>query len=270
MGTETFQSLWIGSRLSVMEGLSIRSFLDHGYTFHLYAYQTVENVPAGTIVLPGDQILPADQIFCYRKGYGKGSFAAFSNLFRYRLLLERGGWWTDLDSVCMRPMDFDDEHVVGNERAPDGALQISAGLIKAPRGSRLLQYCWDSCQKVDLSQIRWGQIGPRLMTEAVHTVGIPVRVLEPEAFYPINYWNIWELIEAQRVPPECYSIHLWNSRWRKERLDPDAVYSPACIYEQLKRRFGVGAPQGAPRGPGWPSLARHWWRQLTSSRRRAA
>ena len=99
---------------------------------------------------------------------------------------------------------------------------------------------------------------------------IPVRVLEPDGFYPINYWNIWELIEARRVPPDCCSIHLWNSRWRKERLDPNAVYSPACIYEQLKRRFGVGSPQGAPRGPGWPSFARHWWRQLKSSRRRAA
>ena len=222
MGTQIFQSLWIGSRLSVMERLSIQSFLDHGYTFHLYAYQTVENVPAGTVVLPGEQILPADSIFCYRKGYGKGSFSAFSNLFRYKLLLDRGGWWTDLDCVCMKPMEFDDEHVVGNERPPGGELQIASGLIKAPPGSRLLKFCWDACRKVDLSQIKWGQIGPRLLTKAVHTAGVPVCVVGPDGFCPIDYWNIWQLIEAGHAPPNCYSIHLWNSRWRKERLDPDA------------------------------------------------
>ena len=72
MGTQIFQSLWIGGRLSVMERLSIQSFLDHGYAFHLYAYQAVENVPAGTVVLPGDQILPADSIFCFAKVTAKG------------------------------------------------------------------------------------------------------------------------------------------------------------------------------------------------------
>ena len=159
---------------------------------------------------------------------------------------------------------------VGREWSPDGRWGINNGLIKALCGSLLMKYCWDACQKVDRSQIIWGQIGPRLLAEAVGAAVVPVRILDPAAFYPVDYWNVWQLISAEHLPRNCYAIHLWNSRWRHEHLDPDAVYAPTCIYEQLKRRHGIVLPRGAARGPGWQSLTRHWWRQLKSSRPKAA
>ena len=44
MDHSVIQSLWIGERLSVMEQLSIRSYLDQGHPFHLYVYSPVEPV----------------------------------------------------------------------------------------------------------------------------------------------------------------------------------------------------------------------------------
>lgn len=41
-------------------------------------------------------------------------------MFRYKLILERGGWWVDLDTVCLRPFDLDLEHVFASE--PDGTV----------------------------------------------------------------------------------------------------------------------------------------------------
>jgi mannosyltransferase OCH1-like enzyme len=29
-----------------------------------------------------------------------GSYAGFADHFRYKLLLEKGGWWPDLDMPC--------------------------------------------------------------------------------------------------------------------------------------------------------------------------
>jgi hypothetical protein len=132
MDKPIIQSLWIGTRLSVMEQLSIRSYLAQGYSFHLYVYEPLENVPAGVVLRRAAEILGPEEIFCYQTGPGKGSVAAFSNSFRYKLLLERGGWWTDLDSVCLRRLDFAEEHVLGLQRYPDGSQGVNSGLIKAP------------------------------------------------------------------------------------------------------------------------------------------
>ncbi len=265
MDQATVQSLWVGTRLSTMERVSIRSYLDQGHAFHLFTYRSVDGVPAGAVVRSGEEVLPATDIFRYRRGRGRGSVAAFSNPFRYRLLLDRGGWWSDLDSVCLKPLDFAEDHVFGYERSPNGGTLVGTGLLKAPAGSRLMEYCWHASREVDRSRLEWGEIGPRLITRAVAAVGVPVRIVAPDVFYPIDFWRIWKLVLDRRIPDGCHAIHLWNSGWRLHWLDPDAVYHPDCIYEQLKRRYGVSSPPGAARGPSWRSGVLRRLRQLKAS-----
>jgi hypothetical protein len=214
------------------------------------------------------EILAEKEIFRCRGGFAKGSVAAFADLFRYKLLLERGGWWADMDAVCMRPLDFAEDHVVGWERSPDGGGQVNNALIKAPIGSPLMEYCWQQGRGTDRARLAWGQLGPQLLTGAIEAAAVPVRILPPEAFYPVDYWQVWQLIRSGEMPAACHAIHLWNARWRAERLDPDAVYDPGCLYEQLKRRHGVVAPPGAPRGPRWLPLCRYGLRRLKASLRR--
>ena len=103
------QGLWIGAELSVMEQLSIASFLRNGHEYHLYTYAELANVPAGTVIRDANEILPAAAIFQYKD---RPSYAGFSNFFRYKLLLERGGWWVDSDLVCLRPFDFTVEYFI--------------------------------------------------------------------------------------------------------------------------------------------------------------
>ena len=255
MDQPIIQSLWIGPRLSVMEQLAIRSFMHHGHPFHLYTYGPVDQIPPGTTIRPASEILPSSEI-CRDEAAGDGRRRAsvFANEFRYKLLLDRGGWWTDLDSVCLRPLEFRDEHVLGYEREPDGRRHVATGLMKAPAGSPLMEYCWARCRQADRSRLASGETGPRLMGEALEHVPVPVRILEPAAFYPIDSWRVWQLIRERQMPGLSYAIHLWNSKWRHERLDPDSVYDLECIYEQLKRRFGVASPAGAGYGPGSLSL----------------
>ena len=51
------QGLWIGESLSKLEQLAIKSFIDHGFEYHLYVYSKVENIPKGVIVKNGNDIL---------------------------------------------------------------------------------------------------------------------------------------------------------------------------------------------------------------------
>ena len=90
---EIIQSLWIGESLGPLQKLSIASFLNHGHEYHLHCYQKIGNLPSGVVVKDASETLPASAIFYYQNGPGRGSVAAFANLFRYKLLLEKGGWW---------------------------------------------------------------------------------------------------------------------------------------------------------------------------------
>ena len=146
------QSMWIGNSLSVMESLSISSYLANDHEYHLYVYDDVENVPFGTVLKDGNEIIDKERIFSYKTGEGRGSFSAFSNYFRYKLLYDNGGWWTDTDMVCLKHYDFEDEYVFSSEPY-HGEDHITSGLIKAPKGSDIMKYCWDICQSKDPNSV---------------------------------------------------------------------------------------------------------------------
>lgn len=285
---EVIQSLWIGNRLSTMEQLCVQSFLTLGYEFHLYAYETIANVPFGTRLCSAEEVIPAAEVFVYRHGSDRGNPSAFSNLFRYKLLYERGGWWADLDAALLQPFNFAEEHVFGLERTPGGQTHVGTGLWKSPLGSPLVKYCYDVCQRVNRQELRWGQIGPQLMREAIAAVNVRPRLLDPPCFYPVNYWQIEQFTHPPRHSPspqladDCYSVHLWNSQWRRRALDPDWQYDPECLYEKLIRRFlpagSVDEPAPAQQvGAHRPSLLeigkrtvrtmRQWWAGELRSRR---
>src|SRR3954451_15656251 len=133
------QGLWVRGSLPPIQELSIRSFLSNGHDYHLYSYDEIPNLPPGARLLPATLILPEEKIFRMQGGSGfRNNLAPFADVFRYKLLLERGGWWVDLDFVCLRPFDFAAEWVFASERARDGSHVKAISIIKAPAGSLLM------------------------------------------------------------------------------------------------------------------------------------
>ena len=105
------QSLWVGNRLSRMEYYSIKSFLKLGFIFHLYTYEKVKNVPKGTIIKDGNIIMRKNDIFSL-----KSSFLPFSDIWRYKLLYDKGGYWVDLDMIAIKLFDFKKPFLFSSER----------------------------------------------------------------------------------------------------------------------------------------------------------
>ena len=105
------QSLWVGDKLSRLEYYSIKSFLVLGYTFHLYVYNKVKNIPKGTIIKDANEIMPAKEIFNL-----KSTFLPFSDIWRYKMLYKKGGYWVDMDMICIKALDFKEEYVFSSER----------------------------------------------------------------------------------------------------------------------------------------------------------
>lgn len=236
MQRDVFQSLWIGKRLSQMEVLSIESFLQFGYEYHLYCYDQVANVPRGAKVCDAREILPASDIFYYQGDFANGSPACFADMWRYKLLLEKGGWWVDTDVVCVRPFEFASDHVIGHQREGDRRC-INNAVIRAPVGSPLAQNCYEACQRIDREQIQWGATGPKLVQTAVHELGLSDSVQPPEVFYDIDYWDLGRLFAESELASEACGVHLWQAIWKDRGIDVDGPFPPECLYERMRRQF---------------------------------
>jgi mannosyltransferase OCH1-like enzyme len=230
------QGLWIGSSLSVMEQLSISSFVMNGHQYHLYVYEEPENIPGRAVIRDANEILPSSRVFQYKQ---YPSYAGFSNFFRYKLLLERGGWWADTDTICVKPFDFSEEYVFSSE-IDKGVETINSGIIKAPPGSSVMAYAWDVCQSKDPELLAWGETGPRLIAEAVRKSSMDEYRKPHYVFCPLGYLDWHKVLEPDSGPlfdERTHAIHLWNEMWRKAAQDKDGEYPPECLYEQLKRRY---------------------------------
>ena len=245
MTLERIQTLWIGPRLSALEQLALKSFVHHGHEVDLYTYGQIDGIPPGVTVRDANGILPESRVFLYRE---HRSYSGFSNYFRYRLLLDRGGCWVDMDMVALQPFRFDDEHVFSSEHAR-GREFVTTSFIKAPAGSAVMQRAWDICAQKDTSQIRWGETGPRLLDELVASLGMQQFVRPPESFCPIHHGEWGSLLDpnAPAIPEDALAVHFWNEMWRRNERDKDAAYDPRCLYEQLKSRYGLRTE--TPRAP---------------------
>jgi len=244
------QFLWIGGTLSLMEQLSLTSFVKNGHPVHLYTYEGVTNVPADVQVMDGSEILGPERIFKYKR---EGSYAGFSNIFRYKLLLDRGNYWSDIDVVCIRPWDFADEYVfsgavqrklfgLGDER-----LFIQSCVIKCPPGSGIMQYCYDTSSAKNPQDLVWGEIGPNLLDEAVHRFGHVPHVKRNGAFTIVDWTRAGQLVSGSPLAayrmkravaqPGTYAVHLYNEIWRQSGFDKNGTFPSRSLFETLKRRY---------------------------------
>ena len=130
------RTLWHGSALSVYEGCRCALSSKCGHEVEVYAYEAID-VPQGVRLCDANEIIPRSEIFSYGSGLARGSFAAFSNLFRLKLLYERGGIWADLDVLCLKPMHDLPPSFVGRE----SDKWLNGALLRSPQEIRYANGC---------------------------------------------------------------------------------------------------------------------------------
>ena len=96
----TISSLWIGPRLTFLEHLCLKSFVDAGHPTKLYVYEDVANVPDGVEVSDANSVLPSEAFIINRP---TGSPGPHADKFRYHLLFRTEEIWADTDAYCIKP-----------------------------------------------------------------------------------------------------------------------------------------------------------------------
>jgi hypothetical protein len=247
-GNRIIQSLWIGSPLSLMETLCIRSYLSHGHEFHLYTYGDVGNIPEGTTLRDANEVMPqsvADK-FKYK--------ANFSDYFRFTMLL-KGGWYVDMDSICLRPLDFSSEYIFGSCGCdtmynPVSDLSSSVGkfigsaFIKVPDSNEVMEYCRGCVENWVQGAEQIYDEPMRIVQRAIVKFGFEEYVQAPIVFDPVPYYRLVEVVNPATSwdLKKAYVVHLSRSGWlggsaAHQELNVDGKYSANCLFEQLKKKY---------------------------------
>lgn len=243
MSNKIIQSLWIGDTASVVEQLCINSFLENGHEFHLYTYgDEVRNCPKGTVFKDANDVIPRESV--YRDVLD--TYTSFANWFRYKLLYERGGWWVDMDVICLKPFDFIPDYCFTTEvMFDDGKPQVIANnaIIKAPKHAEFLAEMLMFMSDKDLPKTRWGRFGSIFLDDILKLYDSKGFIQPPPIFCPIN-WHEINLFFEDKVDAdfhESYAIHLWNNMWSKKGIDKNATYHSNSIIERLKSEYLPGS-----------------------------
>ena len=225
MKLEPVQTLWVGPINDLVAGC-LSSFVAHGHDVHLYCYEDPEGVPEGVNTYPAAEILTAHLLEKNALGEGRGSYAAFSDLFRFTLLLKRGGWWVDADVFCLRPFDADTTHVIAAEHDSIGTC-----VIRAPAGSPILEETLKAVAHRNISEVSWteykDEFASVVLAAQLHGV-----IRSEEVFCPIPWNIIAQYVHSLYVPEfplTTVGVHLWNEIWRREDLLPYASRYLTCL-----------------------------------------
>ena len=267
---KTVSGLWgckRGEALSNMERLCIHSFCKNGHNFRLYAYEEISNLPVlsggGKLeVCDAAEILPKSEIFV-----NHGSLAEFADMFRWELLRQRGGWYVDMDVVCLRPFDFSNEIVFGR----DPGLWLAAHVLKFPASHPLTAGLAHACAHPNKTmpwddkarrraktrwrlrfwrdsrkKQRWGESGgPEGLTFAARHFGIENLAKPLHYFAPLHgaHWremtdeSLRERGMLAQLFEHSYAIHFVNTWWTRAKLDKNGEYAANSPFESLKRIY---------------------------------
>jgi hypothetical protein len=227
--------LWIEGPLSRMELLTLKSFMAHGHQFILWAYGRIPTpLPEGVELRNASEIIPPEQVFCYTKGPHPGSFAGFSDIFRYKLLYERGGWWVDMDITCLKPLEFCQPYVFRRHVY----ASVVGNLLKVPPRSKLMLDCYEwTREHVKADNTDWLKpvriLGTNIFTLHLQNYIVHTRHFTSDCDDPVRFATT-----AASLDPDLYAIH-WCNEWLKKLAIDKERPQEGTIYHTLLRRYGL-------------------------------
>lgn len=235
--------LWIGNELSPLEILTLESFTRNGHDFCLWLYDDVKTeIPQGVTKKNAVEILDRSEIFSYRKrnqfGHGKGSYAGFSDIFRYKLLYEYGGWWADMDVTCLKPLDIPEPYVFRRHHV----LNIVGNLMKCPQGSKLMELCYnEAVASVNCNNTDWHKpVG--ILNNNINKLGL--EHFTKELSNP-DSWNMIRkmLFKNVEIKDSWFVIHWVNEEWRRNRINKnfaleDSLYNSLLMENDINHFSG--------------------------------
>jgi len=239
---------WSDALLNAMSHLSLQSMIRQGHPVKLYTYDDVATmqalVPPGVVVVDAGSVVPAS---IYQHAVIHSEIRYFSDIFRYAVLHEHGGWWLDTDIVLLKPLNFGAPHVFSAQwSGVENGHACAGGVMRAPKGSLHMAnlYALSRQRLLDERRVEYGAVGPLLLSEYLllsDDEELRSSILPPTTFNAIDWHEVDLFTTESRAgfellsDPRVTGIHLWAKMWteRGMRLDAVSDQSVAGYLKQL-------------------------------------
>lgn len=239
--------LWVSGELSRLARLSLASFLAQGYRVTLWSYEAEGQGSAGAGWRDASEVLPLEE-------GARHNMAHLTSLFRYRLLAEHGGIWSDMDVVALgAPQGLAEAAFVASERrrpfrhseptaTGESLTQVSNFLMANPKPSPgdLWHAAVDAVALLNPEDRTWENAGPHLLSRLMleHS-GHGVAILPPETAGPVAWWNVPGFFLEDRDPPASPFMHMYATIWARRGVDAEAPFPDSSLAGRLWKRFGL-------------------------------
>jgi glycosyltransferase involved in cell wall biosynthesis/SAM-dependent methyltransferase len=239
-----------GRPFSFVHSMAIRSALQVNKGFRARVYYHYE--PSGKYwdAIKDDveliRVEPPTEVF----GNPVQLYAHKADVLRLQILLEHGGIYLDLDTICQRSFEplLDGRVVMGREEqlAADGTTKV-VGLcnatIIAPPNAEFLRLWYETYREFKGGKAgdAWNKFSVQIPM-ALASAHPSLLHIEPASSF---FWPSWdrESIASMFVMdcefPEAYSFHLWEGEsWKFTKdVSSDSVMTIDTTYNKIARRF---------------------------------
>lgn len=235
--------LWVNGSLSKLEKLSLESFVQSGFDVNLWTYAELGPIPEGVTVRSANDVVNETEVFLTKQG----SFAPFSDFFRYKVLIKEPGLWSDLDVICLIAEHefrrFSNEAFLVSERLRvPGSIKVNTNVMFFPDPANLdlLKLALSVSEKFDRGKIRHLELGPLLMTALFQSYPhLQPKLFSPHFANPVNHWECpKKLLDPKgKIPRNAAFLHCFNEIWRRQAVSKDMEFPKGSIMYQLEDRY---------------------------------
>lgn len=231
------------AEFGLLEHLAIKSASDHNRPERIYVYHHYDLTGewwerTRPLVVP-TRVDPPTEIF----GRGLHHFAHRADVVRLWALLEHGGIYLDIDTLCLRSFTELRRHPCVMARQGDRGL-CNAVMLSEP-GAHFLQV-WLASYRLFRSPGRaayWDEHSVRVPAMLARCTGMDeaIHILDEEAFFYPSWEEMSALFESsdEALFSRSYCVHYWETltreRWLRH-VTLDSILAGQSNFDRFARR----------------------------------
>ncbi len=229
---------WDKKKITLFEYCYLKSFLKNNFKVNVYSFEKIK-LPKNVNLKDASRILKKIEMKKFIHQGVKSCPAAFADKFRIELMKKTKGWWFDMDILCLKKAsEFKklekNEIIIGLETDK----YINNAVLKISDINFLKKISNEINKKGYI--IKWGDIGPKLITRLLKEQKKFNKVFPKNVFYPINFKNFNYLILpkyykiAKKLCKKSFTVHNYNQIFYRFGI-PKNILPPkgSYLYEKF-------------------------------------